>query len=210
MIQFDDMREMERRASIHCGDGFLDIGLGVGLFLLGFAMIFGFAPLAVIYLAAAFSIVKAAKRSVTVPRMHHLDFMPDPDAESRAGRIRGVMRASVVVSIALGVCALLMSRIAPARISAALRSDGIVLFGMTLTGLFILVGWGTAVKRMRVYAAIAGSLFVFGYWFDLDVSWYLMIIGAVIGIWGAVVLVRFMRDYPKFHNRNGKVYQRTW
>jgi hypothetical protein len=38
MIQFDDMREMERRASVHCEDGLLDIGIGVGLLLLGFAM----------------------------------------------------------------------------------------------------------------------------------------------------------------------------
>lgn len=212
MIQFDDMREMERRASMYHGDGLLDIGIGIGLLILGFAMIFGAGALAVVYLAMVFSIVKSAKRSVTIPRMHHLDFFPDPDEESRSGRVRGVARASLVVLIALGVLAFLMSRIVPARISAGLRADGIVLFGMMLTGLFILIGWGMATKRMRAYAAIAAALFVFGYWFDLDVSWYLMIVGTVAGVWGTAVLVRFMRDYPRFHNRNGngRVYQRTY
>ena len=95
MIQFDDMREMERRASIYCGDGLLDIGLGVGLFLLGFAMIFGFGALAVIYLAAAFSIAKVGEtehhRSADAsPRLHAGSGRGIEDA----GRSRGVMRAS--------------------------------------------------------------------------------------------------------------------
>jgi len=210
MIQFDDTKEMERRASMHYGDGLLDIGIGIGLVILGFAMIFGFGAIAVVYMAMIVSLVKSAKRSITVPRMHHLDFIPEPDAESRFNRMRGVVTASMAVLLVLGVLALFMSRIIPARISAGLRANGIIVFGMTLTAFFVLIGWGTATKRVRAYAAIAMLILVFAYWFDLDVSWYLMIIGAVTGIWGTVVLARFVKDYPRFQSPNGKIYQRTY
>jgi hypothetical protein len=50
---------------------------------------------------------------------------------------------------------------------------------------------------------------VFGYWFNLKVSWYLMILGTVLVTWGAAVLARFVRDYPRFHGPKNGVYQRT-
>jgi hypothetical protein len=209
MIQFDDAAEMERRAAMYYGDGLLDIGIGIGLLVLGFGMIFGVGAFALVYTAVLLSVVKSAKRSVTVPRMHHLDFAPDPGVESSPGRSKAVLVASLVVLLALGVLAFLMSRIAPARISALLRANGIVIFGGVLAGLFTLIAWGTATKRLCAYAAISMLTLVFGYWFNLKVSWYLMILGAVLVTWGAVVLSRFMRDYPRFHGPRSGVYQRT-
>lgn len=209
MIQFDDTAEMERRATMYYGDGLLDIGIGIGLLVLGFGMIFGVGALAVVYTAILLSIVKSAKRSVTVPRMHHLDFAPNPGEESNPGRSRAVLVASLVVLLALGVLAFLMSRIIPARISEGLRANGIVIFGGVLAALFTLIAWGTATKRLCVYAAISMLALVCGYWFNLRVSWYLMILGAVLVTWGAAVLARFTRDYPRFHGPNGRAYQRT-
>ena len=118
--------------------------------------------------------------------------------------------ATFAVLLAIGVLALLMSRGIPSRISDSLRANALVIFGIMLTALFILIAWGTATKRLRSYAGVAILTLVCGYWFDLKVSWYLMILGSFVGVCGAVVLSRFIRDYPKFHNRNGKVYQRTY
>jgi hypothetical protein len=210
MIAFDDTKEMERRASTYYGDGLLDIGIGIGLLILGFGMIFGFGALAVIYTAVIFSIVKSAKRGITIPRMHHLDFIPEPGAESRLRRSKAVVVASLVALLVLGVLALFMPRMVPARISAVLRANAIVIFGGILAALFILIGWGTATKRLRVYAAITILALVFAHWFDLSVSWYLMTLGAVTAACGAGVLARFIRNYPRFPHRNGKAYQRTY
>jgi hypothetical protein len=210
MIQFDDAAEMERRASMYFGDGLLDIGIGIGLFVLGFGMVFGVGALAVVYMAVLFSIVRSAKRSITVPRMHHLDFIPEPGSESRQRRNKAVLVSSLVVLLAIGVLALFMSKMMPARISAGVRANGIVIFGGSLAGLFTLVGWGTATKRPWAYAAISMLALVLGYWFNLKVSWYLMLLGAVVVAWGAAVLARFVRDYPRFHHRDGGVYQRTY
>jgi hypothetical protein len=210
MIAFDDTREMGRRASMYYGDGLLDIGIGIGLLFVGFAMIFGFGALAVIYPALIFPVAKSAKRSITAPRMHHLDFMPEPDAETKMRRSRAVVSATLAVLLAIGVLALLMSRMMPERIAGELRANALLIFGGMLAAFFSLIAWGTAAKRIRGYASIAVLALVCGYWFGLAVSWYLMILGSFVGVCGAVVLSRFIRDYPRFHNRNGKAYQRTY
>jgi len=210
MIAFDDTREMARRASMYYGDGLLDIGIGVGLLFIGFAMIFGFGALAGIYPALIFPVAKSAKRIITAPRMHHLDFMPEPDAESRMRRSRGVVAATLAVLLAIGVLALLMSRMIPARIAGGLRANALVIIGLMLAALFIAIAWGSSTKRPRGYAGIATLVLVCGYWFDLSVAWYLTIIGTVVGTHGTVVLARFVRDYPRFHGRNGKAYQRSF
>ena len=210
MIAFDDTREMGRRASMYYGDGLLDIGIGIGLLFIGFAMIFGFGAVAGVYPALIFPVAKSAKRSITAPRMHHLDFMPEPDAESRIRRSRAVVAATTAVLLAIGVLALLMSRMIPARIAGGLRANGLVVVGLMLAALFIAIAWGASTKRLRGYAGIATLVLVCGYWFGLSVAWYLMIIGAVVGTRGAVVLSRFVHDYTRFYGRNGKAYQRSF
>lgn len=210
MIAFDDAREMKRRASTCYGDGLLDIGFGLGLFLIGFAMIFDLGALAVIYPALLFPIAKFTKRSITAPRMHHLDFMPDPGAESKIRRSRAVIIAALAVLLAIGVLALLMSRRIPTGISDGLRANALIIFGCMLAALFGVVAWIAEARRLRSYAGIAILVFVCGYWFGLKVSWYLMILGSFIGVCGGVVLSRFIRDYPRFYNRNGRVYQRSF
>ena len=209
MIAFDDAREMRRRASMCYGDGLLDIGIGIGLLFVGFAMSVGFGALAGIFPALIFPIAKTAKRSITAPRMHHLDFMPEPDAESRMRRSRAVVAVTLAFLLALGALALLMSRLMPARIAGGLRANALVIVGLLLAGLFVAVAWGALTRRLIGYAGIAILVLVCGYWFNLGAAWYLMIIGSVVGAHGAAVLSRFIRDYPKFYGRNGKAYQRS-
>lgn len=209
MIAFDDAREMRRRASMYYGDGLLDIGIGIGLLFAGFSMSVGFGALAGIFPALIFPIAKTAKRSITAPRMHHLDFMPEPDAESRMHRSRAVVAVTLAFLLALGALALLMSPTMPARIAGGLRANALVIVGLMLAALFVAVAWGASTRRLIGYAGIAILVLVCGYWFNLGAAWYLMIIGSVVGAHGAAVLSRFIRDYPKFYGRNGKAYQRS-
>jgi hypothetical protein len=209
MIAFDDAREMERRAAACYGDGLFDIGMGLGLLFIGFAMIFGLGALAVVYPALIFPVAKAAKRNVTAPRMHHLDFMPEPGEESRRRPGRAALFAALAVLLAIGVRAILMSQWIPARISHGLRANALVIFGCMLAALFGAVAWMSSAKRLRGYAAVALLVFVCGYWFNMEVPAYLMIVGAFVGAYGAVVLSRFVRDYPRFHNRSDRLYQRS-
>jgi peptidoglycan/LPS O-acetylase OafA/YrhL len=209
MIAFDDAREMGRRATVCYGDGLLDIGIGLGLLLIGFAMIFDLGALAVIYPALMFPIARSAKRSITAPRMHHLDFMPEPGTESRARRNRAVIVAALAVLLAIGILALLMSRWIPGHVSENLRAHALIIFGSMLAAFFGVGAWATAAKRLRGYAGVAILFLVCGYWFGMKVPWYFIILGSFVAVCGAVVLSRFIRDYPRFHHRNGRVYQRS-
>jgi hypothetical protein len=210
MIQFDDAREMVRRASVCYEDGLFDIGIGIGLLFLGLVMIFGLGALAGVYMAVLFPVVKSAKRSITVPRMHHLDFVPEFENDSKSLRIKAVVVVSMAVLFAIGVLAFFMSRMIPASISAGLRANANVIFGVMLAALFVFMAWGTAMKRLRVYAALAVFALVFGYWFDLSPSLYLMILGAVIAIWGGNVLSHFVHTYPKMTDRHSDEFMRGY
>jgi hypothetical protein len=210
MIAFDDAREMERRAKVCCADGLLDIGIGLGLLVAGFALIFDVGALAVVYPALIVPIARSAKRNITAPRMHHLDFMPDPDAESKARRIRAAIAAAPALLAAIGILALLMSRPVPERVSGVLRAHALVIFGCMLAVSFGAGAWITAAKRMRRYAEVAVLFLVCGYWFGMRASVYLMIVGSFVAVHGAVVLSRFIREYPRFFHRSGRAYQRSF
>jgi hypothetical protein len=209
MIAFDDAREMGRRAAVCYRDGLFDIGVGLGLLIAGLAMVLDLGALALVYPVLAVPVALAAKRNITAPRMHHLDFMPEPDAESRTLRGRAVIIAAPAVLLAIGVLGLLMSRRIPAQVSSGLRAHALVIFGSTLAAFFGAGAWITAARRMRWYACAAVFLLVCGHWFNMRVSVYLMAVGSVAAACGAFVLSRFLREYPRFFHRNFRAYQRS-
>jgi len=201
MIQFDDRREREQRASLCFEDGLLDVGLGVGLLILGFFTMLGLGVVAGAYLAMLFPIVNALKRIVTMPRMHHLDFVPDPDARGRVRRVRAVLSIAMGILVALGALALFTSLMMPASVSTWLRENAIAVFGLLLAALFALLGWGAAARRLRGYAVITMIALVVGHWFDMRPAWFFVLLGAVIAATGAAVFGRFVQGYPRLNGR---------
>ena len=199
MIQFDDRREREQRASLCFEDGLLDVGIGVGLLILGFFTMLGLGVVAGAYLVMLFPIVNALKRIVTMPRMHHLDFLPDTEARDRARRVRAVVSIAMGMLIALGALAFFTSRMIPAPVSTWLREHAFVVFGLLLAALFVLLGWGTATGRLRAYAIITMVFLVVGHWFDIRSALFFVVLGVVIAAWGAAVLVRFVHGYPRLN-----------
>ncbi len=202
MIQFDDRKEREQRASLCGADGLIDTGIGVGLVLLGFATMLGLGGIAGVYLAMLFPIVNASKRIVTMPRMHHLDFHPDPETGRRIGRVKAVASVSMGILIALGVLALFTTRMIPIPISKWLRANAIIVFGLLLAALFVILAWGLATKRFRAYAVVTTAALVFAHWFSLSPAWFFILLGAGVGGCGAAVLSRFVRDYPRMNGRD--------
>jgi peptidoglycan/LPS O-acetylase OafA/YrhL len=193
MIQFDDRREREQRASLCFADGLLDLGIGIGLLALGFLMMLGLGAIAGVYLAMLIPIVNL------LPRMHHLDFLPDPEAELRVRRVRAVVSISMGMLIALGVLAFFSSRMIPAPVPQWLWEHAIIIFGLMLAALFMLLGWGTATPRLRVYAIVTAVALVVGYWFNMSPGWFFVCIGALIAAWGTAVLVHFIHTYPRMN-----------
>ncbi|RJR26450.1 MAG: hypothetical protein C4574_07245 [Candidatus Latescibacterota bacterium] len=208
MIQFDDRREREQRASLCFEDGLLDVGIGVGLLILGFFTMLGLGAVAGAYLAALIPIVNALKRIVTMPRMHHLDFLPDPDTRERVRRVKTVVSIAMGILVALGALAFFTSWIMPAPVSSWLRENAIMVFGLLLAALFVLLGWGTATGRPRVYAAVTAAALVVGHWFDMSPSWFFVLLGAVVAAGGTSALVRFVHVYPR--QNGGRIRERHY
>mgnify|MGYP001037337795 CR=1 FL=1 len=126
----------------------------------------------------------------------------DLEVRLEVGRVRAVASVSMGMLIALGVLALFTTRTLPIPISKWLRVNAIVVFGIALAGLFALLGWGMATRRFRTYAVVTAAALVFGHWFNMSAAWFFILLGMGVGGCGAVVLSRFIRDYPRMNVRD--------
>ncbi len=116
-----------------------------------------------------------------------------------------MMRAAVFVVVALALAVFAGTIVVwggntgniPARLP-----DGLQEYLMVVLGLFGLVilsgaGWLFGIERLYAYGLVTALVFVGGYMLNAPIALAVTIIGAVITPWGGVMLVRFVRKYPK-------------
>jgi hypothetical protein len=191
------LREIERRASLFYGDGLVDIGIGIGVLALGVIMIFGLGAAAGLPVVVLIPLVRSMRRRITFPRMHHFDFMPDPYTASKVHRVSAIVAVAIVSILPVAIFVLLRVGAIPARAAAWLRSNTIIAFSLVLAVVFLVIAWGTGVRRLVSYAALTFVALVCGYWFNVVPAFYFMGLGLVILFCGSMVLARFVHKYPR-------------
>jgi len=191
------LREIERRASLFYGDGLLDIGIGLGVLILGAIMILGLGVFGGVYVALLVPVMRSMRRRVTYPRMYHIDFMPDPYAGSKGHRVTMVVAVAAALILSLGLLVFVKAGVMPVRMAVWLRANTIIAFSLVLASILLIIAWGTGVRRLLSYAALTFVALVCGYWFDAAPAYYFMGLGLVILFCGSMVLARFVRKYPK-------------
>ncbi len=192
------LKEIERRASFFYGDGLIDIGIGLGVVMLGVVLVLGLGVFAGACVVALLPIVRSMRRRITFPRMYHMDFIPDPYSELKVHRIATAMTVAVAVILLVGLIVFPRTGIMPARLASWLRANSIIAFSLLIAGMLLFIAWGTGVRRLFTYAAITFVALVCGYWFNVDPAYYFMSLGLVILFSGSTVLARFVRKYPRF------------
>lgn len=192
------LKEIERRASFFYGDGLIDIGIGLGVVMLGVVLVLGLGVFAGVCVVALLPVVRSMRRRITFPRMYHMDFIPDPYSELKVHRIATAITIAVAVILLVGLIVFPRTGIIPARLAAWLRGNSIVAISLLLAGMLLFIAWGTGVRRLFTYAAITFIALVCGNWFNVDPAYYFMSLGLVILFSGSAVLARFVRKYQRF------------
>ncbi len=191
------LREIEKKAWFRTFEhGMWDIGIGSMFMMFGLSILTSFPALSAIWVAALLPGFREIGRKLVVPRIGHVHFR---ERRKRAtGRLTGMLTVTAVMGVVTFLFIAWVSKgAAPAW--AQWTSEHFVIFiGLIWGGALAVTGWLVDFPRLYVYGALMfGSLlisdFVKGY--HLGVS--LAIVGGLILLTGIILLVRFLRRYPK-------------
>lgn len=188
-----DLKKIEKKAYLfYHHDGLLDIL--VGFFILGSGM--SMADLTVVpALLLTMCILNfwPAKRFISYPRMGYARFSP----ERRAKEKKKLAALVILCCVPLIVSIIIMKGFPSSGWAIWLKGHE-ALFGEVIVS--ALVGTGailSGARRLYIYAVLTLMVFVTHYLLNVSPGLYFIPLGVAILISGAVVLIRFLRKYPK-------------
>jgi hypothetical protein len=183
------------------GDGLVDILVGLWAVSFGLWMLVEnvvFIALLPIFFVPSW---RSVKRSITAPRMHHINFTPAPNARRN---LMGVMLVGVLALALLMVLGLVVfwgqsTGNAPPWLLAALvwlREHATLafgLFGATLLGVSALI---FGLRRLYAYALMTVIISTGGYLLGVPLWVTVVLVGAMMSLSGAIILLQFLNRYP--------------
>ncbi len=192
MSQEQDFKKLRQKtyASYH-QDGLIDIiigwailGFGINMALDNSVFLFlGWLPI-ILYVPI--------KNRVTVPRIGYVKF------SSTNSLILGIVLAVLLVLL-LGIFILLIvgPDLVPPQISEWFRNYYLLLFASILGLGFAAAAYATGITRFYAYAFTLVFVFAAGIWLEVPEPVYVIIAGLLIEVVGVMLMVRFLRRYPK-------------
>jgi protein-S-isoprenylcysteine O-methyltransferase Ste14 len=190
-----NLNEIEKKTYLaYHGDGIWDIFFGLFFISIGFFMIFDTVYLMGIIPATMLPAVLGAKKSFTLPRMGYVKFSPERQARIRRG-IR-ILLILFTFTMLAGVGAF-MAFTGDSEWQKAIRSLGLIPFGTVLALISGVIGILFGFRRFTVYAGVILVLFIAGHFANSDPPAYFILIGLIVLVVGIVMLIRFVRKYPK-------------
>ena len=198
MAQRVGLKEREQPAYMrYHEDGLADLLVGLGVLLFGLPMLVDLDfPLAALWVVVWVPIWVSGKKSITARRL--------PDVEVPKEHLAGMMRAGVFIALML-VLALLAGMVVlwgrstggvPAGFLEGLREYLMVVLGATGAFVMGVAAWLSGLGRLYAYAMLTAVAFVGGYLLHVPIALAVTVVASTIMLWGAVLLVRFVRKYP--------------
>lgn len=191
--------EKEQGAYRYCAhDGLWDILIGLSVLFAGLYMLLDISSAFIaIWVVLWLPAWRSAKKSITEPRMQYLQV----SKEQHAGLIRaGVLSAGALLVVVVAVVAVLLAQATgriPAWFLAWLEEYLIVVLGLLGSLVLVVAGWLSGVHRLYAYAVLTLIVLGVGYLLNTPAALAAALLGAIITLWGAVMLLRFVRRYPK-------------
>jgi len=198
MEQDVDLKEIERKAYLtYSKDGFWDICLGLFFLLQGITFaVRGFAFIGTLgaFAAVLLPVFMSLKRAIALPRLGYVKFSPERQARLKRGRL--------LLSVVLTFTALLGGVLFLAYTSQTgwklwLRNLHLIPYGFVLAVVVGAVGFLFEIKRFLYYAVLILAAFIVGRMMNARPDLYFIPLGAIFFVIGLVLMIRFLRKYPK-------------
>ncbi len=188
-----DLKALEHRAFLsYHGDGILDLFLGFMLIWIAILMVI--LPEFFVFLIGSFvALIPAyteSKKSITVPRLGYVEF-----SSKRYAKTRNLMLAFVILTVIGNLLGLLAWLIPPVGI--IIVTYYLLIFGGVGAVIFLLIAYGTGIRRFYGYSLMIFVSFIVAHLFLLSVLFPVFALGILMIIVGSILLYKFTRKYPK-------------
>lgn len=195
MEQNVNLKKIERKAYLsYHQDGLWDIFLGIFFLGMGIFMFFNTVYLMGGLIAALVPMAIIIKKLVATSRLGYVKFAPQRQAQEKKGTAKLIIILSLTAILGL---VNFMAFSGKAEWQTWIRNLGIIPFGFVLSLVLGALGLLFDMKRLLVYAALILAAFVAGHLTDSDPPAYFILLGIIFLIVGPVMLIRFLRKYPK-------------
>ena len=184
-----DLKSIKRKVYMsYFQDGLWDILLGIFLIVWGLMVTFDFVAVMGGFWLVFYMFVLGLKRWLVYPRAGYIKI-----PEARRQQIKMVLLGSVVFLAGVATIPIFIIDSRPAWFSEYFM---LILGGMfTLVIIFLAVWW--QVYRWYAYAAIILLAFMLHQWLDTELNLSFFVPGGIVTVFGLVLLIRFIRKYPK-------------
>ena len=193
-----DLSKIEQKAYLsYHRDGLADIL--IGLFILAFGIDMAVGTLATSLLGwMPVLLYWPLKRLITYPRMGYVDFSPERKTKEKKKSV--VLTIALCVPFTLGLLVFLVvsgrTGLSPELVDKV-REYSILIFGVILASFISLGAFLSGVRHLYAYAALILIFVASGRLLDVQRHLYFISSGVVILISGVIVLIRFLRKYPR-------------
>ena len=190
-MQMDDadLKKLERRAYMtFFQNGLWDICLG--LFLIGWGLMFTLEFSTIIggIWVAVYFIILGLKRWLTYPRTGYIKV-----AQARRQQMKLVILGVVLLLFGLAGFLAFAAGSRPAWVSEYF----LFMFGMMIALVIALLGYWWKVLRWYIYAGLLFIAVILYQWSGVPENLAFIIPGSIIALYGLILLVGFLRKYPR-------------
>ncbi|MFH1640123.1 MAG: hypothetical protein ABIB93_07455 [Chloroflexota bacterium] len=169
-------------------DGLWDILLGLFLLAWGVSIMADFVAFLAGSYVIGYAVVFALKRRITYPRIGYVQ-----SSGGRKQKLRLVIAGFVALLLGTMILAMFFISSAPQW----LHHYFVFLFGTMLAIVISLIAYWWGIRRWYIYALLIWTGVVFHQWLDAPLGYSFIVPGAMVMLFGIVLLLRFLRKYPK-------------
>jgi len=189
------LKSLERESYMaYYRDGILDLLVGLALLGMSAFIIFGDPGTGAILPVAAILLHPGLKKYITQPRLGYVKFAPQREAQMKANLSRLIILFTVTAVLGAVV---FFAYSGHADWQLWIRDLGLIPLGVVLAVTAAALGILYGVNRGLVYALIILVVFILGHVLHIHISMQLLFLGALLTITGVVLLLRFVRRYPR-------------
>ncbi len=196
-----NVKKMERKAwTSYFDDGLLDITIGLFVIAFGIGMTTPYAYLTALSWMVIFFFA-AAKKAITLPRVGLVKFHPEREERIKKEKLFFVVFFTVTFIVGFGFFIAQITGI-PQAVKTIVGELALVSYELIIAVGLCFVAFWKQITRFYAYAALVFVMIVGSYLFYDGHPFFVMrtvmlTAGAVILCAGVIVLIRFLRKYPK-------------
>lgn len=195
MKNITDLQKLEKKTYLtYHGDGLWDLFLGLMLIAFGVMMAYDYIYMAWILPAVLIPSAVNIKKSFAQRRLGYVKFSQQRQASESRGRF-GMLILFSLTFIAGLVAFYAFTGDAPWQ--TWVRDLGMIPFGAVISVAIAVVGLLYGIIRMVFYGSLILGAFIAGHILNSDPAVYFLFPGIIITVTGIIMLIRFLRKYPK-------------